>query len=169
MIDSDGLYFGWSRAGTVPAFLEDGADIVAMYPLALITCVDSDHSPLSMALLTDELATTGVDWRTHGTSILLNCADLPALADALFNGFDAVWFLQQEPAVLLPPPINATSDRPVPDRLPLGTDGVQELVRWMNAQHCTLGIGDGVGLNYFTTDPDLAGDIERLYHAWSGL
>jgi hypothetical protein len=70
-----------------------------------------------------------------------------------FGGFDEVWLLGGAPIAMRPPDLILTSDRPIS-----GLDAAS-LERWLQVSGARVGLGDGIGLNYATSSPDLAATL----------
>lgn len=133
---------GWINT-TIHDFLVDG-DFLPAY--ALITCVDSS---LDVEVLTKTNASLrefseGGKLRFIGKGMLLPTRQLMAVErkNRLFFGFDEVWFCSRPPAEAKPKKLVIVG----PDRIAPGLRG--SLATWMQANHCSLGLGDGVGLNF---------------------
>jgi len=74
------------------------------------------------------------------------------IRSGLFTGLDEVWLCTRVPRLPKPATIRITAD------VPLVAGGVSaELVDWMDANGCLVGLGDGDGVNYVTLRPDLLG------------
>jgi len=59
----------------------------------------------------------------------------------IFYGFDEVWFFSNRGAEPKPLDVNICG----PDRITSAS--LSKMVMWMQTNHCTLGLGDGVGMN----------------------
>jgi hypothetical protein len=75
----------------------------------------------------------------------------------IFPGFDELWILEREPAERPPKDGgNITSEMPITED---ADDNLLTMHAWMVAQGAVLGLGDGCGLNYLTTDWSVAAEV----------
>jgi hypothetical protein len=152
----DDLYVGWLET-SIGVLVREDPLLLALFPFVLITSVDST-TELADSRIGQAIVRRNHDCAFIGQGLLVPSVKLPAL-DAelgLFHGFDEVWALDDRPAVAKPSgssivgPLNLNEDDPSGD-----------VAEWMNATGCRLGLGDGFGLNYVTSDAGLAEQIER--------
>ena len=109
---------------------------------ALITCLDSDLEPASLASKSPAFQQLR-DREPIGKGLLVPTAKL---IDAhrqkhIFFGFDEVWFFPKKPVE--PKPTTAWLVGPAK----LNQHTLNKLGKWMAAQNCSLALGDGNGLN----------------------
>ncbi|HEV7280604.1 MAG TPA: hypothetical protein VGN57_10400 [Pirellulaceae bacterium] len=108
---------------------------------ALVTCLDSDPRPSNLLRRSPELLAIAKSCRQVGNGFSVPTSLLIERRETLFHGFDEVWFGRSE--FVVPPPRQATIVGP--DRVDAGAIGA--LGAWMSKSDCSLGLGDGVGLN----------------------
>jgi hypothetical protein len=132
--------------------------IVQNFSLSLITSIDSE-TELATSKIGSRIIQRRSECRFFGKGIIIPCGLLADLNNELklFHGFDEAWFFDSEPVaprpndVSLVAPLNLKED-PLP---PVVT-------HWMHHSHCRLGVGDGIGMNYVTSDGELASQFESL-------
>ena len=124
----------------------------------LVTSLDSAID-ISESSIGREIAEQYPECTFLGNGLVVPWEALPAIAEQfnLFNGFDEIWCFEHMPEVAKPldfcivAPLDLSSE-PAP---PL-------LSAWMERSGCVLGLGDGVGLNYVTGDPEIPAALVRL-------
>lgn len=111
---------------------------------SLITCLDSDPDPASLRTKSRHLRTVASNTRVLATGLLLP-TKLLLEADShsqIFFGFDEAWFFPSDE--IAPKPDSARLVGPSRiDRL-----SFNKLCKWMSRNSCSLGLGDGEGLNF---------------------
>ena len=154
----DGILFGWVDSSIR---LLAATDIFSQFPSVLITSIDSSRNVASLAVgyrIVEQYKGAAL----LGQHLLVRGADVGTMANALnlFNGFDELWCFAMPPTVVKPDAVTLVAP------LNLDADGLPSTVAaWMKSSHCLLGLGDGVGLNYATTERSLADSIEGLAHS----
>jgi hypothetical protein len=156
-----GLSTAKIRAGWLPdfrlgEFVQEHPSIFAQLPYVLLSSVDSDLNVSAMpwakalfekqpgwAASSDPLVTSG-DWLVR---LLLN-------GELSLNGFDELWICSKLPVPRRPEEAYIVAPRQLNEEIPTAT------IRWMESSGCVLGLGDGYGLNFITTDMDLARRLE---------
>lgn len=133
---------GWINT-TIHDFLADG-DFLPAY--ALVTCLDSSFDMEAVAktnAMLNELEERR-KVRFVGAGMLVRTRVLLAAerGQRLFFGFDEVWFCSRPPLTAKPKKLVIVG----PDKIAPELFG--KLAAWMQANHCVLGLGDGVGLNF---------------------
>jgi len=111
---------------------------------ALITCVDSNPDPASLLETSPALKSLATEARPLGRGLLVPTRRLLEIeaGDQIFFGFDEVWFFPG--SVVEPKPESVCLVGPArPDQRALDRIG-----GWMSANDCSLGFGDGEGLNF---------------------
>ncbi len=110
---------------------------------ALITCLDSDPNPKSLRARSRELA---VDLKA--AKAIKNGLLLPAkllrdanFRDRVFFGFDEVWFFPSDKIEPKPASANLVGPRRIDQKK------LDDLGKWMVDNGCSMGLGDGDGLN----------------------
>jgi hypothetical protein len=113
---------------------------------ALITCLDSNLDPCSLLDKSPELRRLAGQARPLGNGLVVPTRLLLGLdtRSQLFFGFDEVWLFPTEQLQAKPDSACLVG----PDRL----DQVKldKVGAWMSRNACTLGLGDGAGLNFIT-------------------
>jgi len=134
---------GWYDS-SIDEFLEEIRWAFTSMKFALITCLDSDQHPASLVKRSPFLRSVEDELTTLGQGLLLPARLLLAnqAYKELFFGFDEIWFFPEE--ISEPKPGSAWLVGPAKiDQSEL--DAVGE---WMMRNSCSLGLGDGCGLNY---------------------
>jgi hypothetical protein len=158
------VVYGWCPNLNI-THLDHLIDRMAGYcPLALITCIDSSRNPGELVPALETMTKAQISWQIHGLGIVVPTRSLTIVANLLLNGFDEIWLLRSNPATDSSPPMPVTSEIPLPEKKGIDGDRFHELVLWFDMNNCVLGLGDGYGLNYMTTDPHTAESIESLDH-----
>jgi hypothetical protein len=123
----------------------------------LVTTIDSENNLSDLRSLKQLRNVLNFD--LLGDSIVLEIEHFYELIDEhnLLNGFDEVWFFPEKPSERLPSGIWITAPLDIYEELP------NTLPEWMLLSRCLLGLGDGIGLNYVTTDYDLALVIDQQF------
>ena len=135
---------GWisSNVGQFLAQFE-GAPPESMH-WALLTCLDSNTNPAALAQSDHPIGAVLGQGQQLGKGLVFTTKKLLRLEQEtpLFFGFDEIWFFHH-------PPIE-----PKPDTWwivgPQAIDAarVAEVEDWMTSTSCSLGLGDGTGLNF---------------------
>jgi hypothetical protein len=142
MVYHNGYVAGWLNSsiaeflGVLPRSSESAA-------YALITCLDSNTNPAAIldgnAELRAEL--NGVATLKNGLILPSRLLHKASLRSRLFFGFDEIWFFST--AEIEPKPQSASIVGP--NRI--NQETLDELGHWMDANGCSLALGDGAGLN----------------------
>jgi hypothetical protein len=142
---------GWLDS-SIPDFLELLPEAPPGMGFALVTCLDSNLNPASLVRRSPELRSLAGKARRVGKAILLP-SDLLLEANAkatIFHGFDEVWFFPSDDIDPKPDVAWLVGPRRV-DRPKL-----RALGPWLSKHNCTLGLGDGEGLNVIVKGGDVA-------------
>lgn len=134
------------------------AGLLGEFSHVLVTSIDSS-TDLRHGLLRDKLAGVDQHCASLDFGVIISGLGLAKCAQefALLNGFDEVWCFREKPHVAMPQGVSIVA----PFRA--GTDLIaSDLLLWMEATSCVLGMGDGVGLNVLTVDRGVADCIRRL-------
>jgi len=142
---------GWLDS-SISDFLELLPDAPPGMVFALVTCLDSNLNPASLLRKSPALRPVAREARRVGHAILLRTEVLLEVnsRSSLFHGFDEVWFFPGDD--IGPKPDTAwlvgpyRSDRPK----------LRALGPWMGKNNCSLGLGDGEGLNVVVKEGDMA-------------
>jgi len=111
---------------------------------ALITCVDSNLVPGSLLDKSPELKALEKHAQPLNGGLLLPTRILLEVQKQkqLFFGFDEVWFFPD--SAIEPKPSSAWLVGPAR----IDQAKLNKLAQWMSANSCSLGLGDGEGLNF---------------------
>lgn len=127
--------------------------------------IDSTPTPdcTDLIPLLDEL---GVRHWPLGAGRAFEQSTLRVLIDrGYFAGFDEIWLFREAPGSLTALPPRFTSD--VGSLLPEPRIELEEIVRaaglhqWMEVNGSVAGLGDGIGLNFATSDPTLSARLRN--------
>lgn len=126
----------------------------------LLATLDSDADLVAMTTIRSLMERHPGCWFL-GTGLVLSGRVLVQVANdfAIFDGFDEIWRFAAEPRIAKPASVSLLSPQD------LETEDVRDLLGWMTDYGCTLGLGDGVGLNYAVRAdamPDAAKRLSRL-------
>ena len=135
------------------------ADVIGRYPglfdsfpWVLITSLDSlrDLEKDSM------VQGIGLPHRFLGGGLIVDGKSLRQLQlmNGMFSGFDELWCYKGDVAIPKPREIRLVGPLEIKTNIPDSVRG------WMQQSHCVLGMGDGVGLNYVTSDLGIAKLLE---------
>jgi hypothetical protein len=142
MVHYNGYVAGWLNSsieeflGVLPRNSESTA-------YALITCLDSDPAPASLIKRNPHLeaAMNGVATLKKGLLLPSKTLLKASLRSRLFVGFDEIWFFPTPEIEPKPEAISIVG----PNRVDQQT--LEALGHWMDANGCSLALGDGGGLN----------------------
>jgi hypothetical protein len=134
------------------------ADFLSQFQVVLITSVDSTtnlvESVIGKRILASDAACT-----FFGSGIIVPGKIISRIAEALdlLNGFDELWCFDRLPQTPIPGDMSLVSP------LNIETETVPpDLQSWMAATDCHLGLGDGMGMNFATPQPETARQIEHF-------
>ncbi|WP_074304455.1 hypothetical protein [Singulisphaera sp. GP187] len=119
-----------------------------------ISCLDSLNDFRGNSIIDSILAASGVPYYLFGKGVVA-CLPIPRdTVDKLFFGFDEAWFFGSKPPSIKPCDIYIVEPCPI-DHLESSL-----VCDWMQQSGCILGLGDGLELNYVTTDAMIAHFME---------
>ena len=153
---NDLVLWGWNPDLDIPSALRIvPADLRPTH--ALVTVVDSSANVRGISSVGPLLEEMNAAHEYVGDALAITVSVLLRLSHDynFFHGFDEVWLCNAVPAVGKPAELRLTSDVQLGAELPVGA------AEWMQASGCIAGLGDGVGLNYVTSD-------EWLVSRWRG-
>ncbi|HEX5443972.1 MAG TPA: hypothetical protein VFW87_09100 [Pirellulales bacterium] len=133
---------GWFDS-SIHDFLSDLPPQAAGTRYALITCLDSNRAPASLRANSPELQPLKDQTREFGSGLLVP-TELLLEANStqqIFFGFDELWLFPSEPSESKPDSAWLVG----PARI--GQSTLDQLSVWMSKNGCSLGLGDGEGLN----------------------
>lgn len=151
------MYSGWME-DRICDLAKTNWPIFRTLPWCLLTCIDSSHEVRSR-IQAGRIAGWEGDCSFLGEALVVGEGKILELARAYkcFNGFDEIWLYENRPTMekpkgisLIPPPIDLTAVAPS-----------RELLEWVEASGCVLGLGDGIGMNYITPSKDIAESLTR--------
>lgn len=129
---------------------------------ALITCLDSCFALAPIADANPQLQELKRRGKLQviGDSISLATRDLLAIQRQrrLFFGFDELWFGSHVAKSPKPADLVITGPERITDAM------LSALAGWMESSHCSIGLGDGVGMNFCAK---LTGATRRLVDAFA--
>jgi hypothetical protein len=134
---------GWIDT-SIHDFLSEIEEPSSSMAYALITCLDSSFNVASLANENRKLQALKNQGKRVGQGVLLTTRRLLAVErqERLFFGFDEVWFFSH--AEVAPKPKNVVITGPSKLTLPLP----EQMRAWMHRNGCSLGLGDGTGMNF---------------------
>ena len=146
MITGSDFTTGWIDSA-IPTVLAGASEALNGYNFMLVTTIDSTdmrQTTTGRGLARREQRCTFLE---DGLVVLKPLMTDESLWRQLFNGFDEVWLFEEPPMLARPQGLSIVGPR----RLDAGAvpPGLQE---WMRTAGCGVGLGDGDGLNYATSD-----------------
>jgi hypothetical protein len=159
MLRTEELCVGWMDS-SVHHFLESIDPPPANMKYALITCLDSSFDVASMLATSAALQPLKRQAEVVGPSVLVSTRRLLSAErkEQIFHGFDEVWFFPSAEVKPKPKQVSLVGPSRLPQELP------KALVRWMEEHGCSLGLGDGAGLNFVAR---LQGVAKFLVSEWA--
>lgn len=143
MASHDDYITGWIDT-SIHDFLSDIKDPTSSMAYALITCLDSDFNVHSLVEESKHLKGLRGKLSVVGQGILVTTRQLLAAdkCDRLFFGFDEVWFFPNADVKPKPSALVITGPEPI------SSDETDRYGEWLRLNNCSLGLGDGTGLNF---------------------
>ncbi len=150
---------GWIDS-SIHAFLEDIETPPASMQYALITCLDSSFDLPPLVRSSSALQHLRPKIQFVGKGLMIKTAQLLSSErqHRLFFGFDELWFFAKPVFDPKPKDICITGPATLPEQVP------EKLTRWMVRNKCSLGLGDGTGLNFVAK---LQGIAKHLVQHWA--
>jgi hypothetical protein len=145
---------GW-RDTTIHDFLQEIHQPARSMAYALITCLDSTFDMEVLLEQSKHMAKLAGRPKFVGRGLLVSTRQLLACEshDRLFFGFDEVWFFSKSSVTPKPEGLVIVG----PERI--DPKDIEKHGDWMRSNNCTLGFGDGIGLNYCLRVRGIAKDI----------
>lgn len=155
---------GWIDT-TIHDFLIDLDGPTSSLGYALITCLDSDCNIPSLMQTSKHLRKLKGKVQLVGQGLLLTTRQLLTAErhNRLFFGFDEVWFFPTSDIAPKPASFVITG----PD--PITSPEVARFDEWLHSNHCSLGIGDGVGMNFCLRVRGMARYIVEAFNGTNSL
>ena len=136
---------GWINK-SINEFLSEDDELYHSNSYALITCLDSNPDVSSVFRLFEDKKSLPllVPNLPVGRGVLVPTRRLIAANQSrrIFFGFDEIWFFPGKK--ITPKPDDLTITRPGP----IDPLEIEHHAAWMNSNGCSLGLGDGEGMNY---------------------
>lgn len=140
----------------IPTVLFNHRKLFMRFSYIVISSLDSYTNVSGMKDVVYGLSVIGCKVQERGTALQVEMS-IQAVDFIIktFTGFDEVWFFLEMPNIFRQPP-SITSDRSLTDITdPFVMDTLSILPEWMRTSGCTIGFGDGAGLNYVSSDPSV--------------
>ena len=134
---------GWINT-TIHDFLEEIDDPSSSMRYALITSLDSNPDVSSLFTKSQHLTDLREKYQVVGTGALLTTRHLLAAQRQrrFFFGFDEVWFFPHSDISIKPEGFVITGP------CSIDSEQIERYSEWLASNKCSLGLGDGVGMNY---------------------
>lgn len=147
---------GWIET-SIHDFLAEIAEPPSGMAYALITCLDSNFDGAFLLKESKHLEGLRDKCELIGSGILTTTQQLLAAdrREQIFFGFDEVWFFPH--ADIRPKPTELIITCPAQ----IGADHLNDLIEWMQSNDCSLGLGDGMGMNFCLKARGMAKNIVR--------
>lgn len=165
------LWIGWyetEHGSEIENLVRFGLSVISRFPYALITRIDSTNRlslemPSIFKILKQDHT---LEIHPHGDSLLLPIASFIKLTTTFefFKGFDEVWFLNSRPSDSLPQSIEFNPQKWAWE-MNTGTDlssTISKLEHWMLDSNAVLGVADGTGLGFATSDEAVSQAMNTL-------
>lgn len=136
-------------------------DFIAKFPElfegfahVLITSLDSTRQLQEDGMIKD----CGVPHRFLNGGVVFEGKAIKYLhkMEEMFSGFDELWCFRTKVVTPLPSGVELVSP------FEITTEITEAVKHWMRESKCILGLGDGTGLNYVTTDEKVAIALESM-------
>jgi hypothetical protein len=153
--ETDGITIGWVNS-SISEVIREG--LMSRFQWALVMSIDSERM-LAESRIANRIKTVDPSCSFLGDGVVVSCDKLLHLVHELdlFTGFDEIWCFDVTPREPRPRGLGLTAPLNVEE------DGVPtQLGSWMRTSECRLGLGDGIGLNFVTPDPEIAVKFARL-------
>ena len=145
---------GWLDT-SIHDFLAHPGSQPARAAYALITCLDSGRDPAVVFKQSAPLQALLSGAQSLGNGLLIPSRLLtePQVRDMLFFGFDEVWFFPSDTVRALP------RDASIVGPYRIDQSSLDLIGPWMSENECSLGLGDGAGLNLVVKAHGLAKQV----------
>jgi hypothetical protein len=143
---------------SIGLLIEDLPELLIHYQYVLISCIDSSRNLRTLKSLAQ--AINGLtDLQFVNGALLMKINDFLKIANTynLFNGFDEIWLFSSSPLNNLPHEIWITGPLDISKEIP------NDLIQWMMNSGCGLGLGDGIGLNFISSDTTIVNILDTKY------
>jgi hypothetical protein len=145
IVQYNGYVAGWLDS-SVENFLAQLPRDCENATYALITCLDSNTEPASLLKKNSHrrVAMPGANALGKGLLLPSKLLNSGGIRSYLFGGFDEIWFFPTNEIAPIPKSASIVG----PNRI--DQDQLEKLADWMDANGCSLALGDGAGLNIIT-------------------
>lgn len=149
---------GWIDT-TIHDFLSEIDEVPSNMTYVLVTCLDSSFDIASLLSESRRLRGLREQCKPVGDGALLTTRRLLAAErlQRIFFGFDELWFLPDPQVDPKPPDLVITG----PHRI--DAQHLARLTEWMRANCCSLGLGDGTGMNFCARLRGVARNLVRAF------
>jgi hypothetical protein len=166
MLYVNGCYFGWkltSTAANIGWVAGELPNLLCRFPFALITSNDSNRNDWLHSAYLAYLATTSnslARYQFTADGVLVSGSTVCEMLKSrdFFSGFDEIWLSNERITETLPKDALLTSEAPITADNTLKRRTA--IAEWIARSKCLLGIADGHGVNYATTDEQIAQLLE---------
>ncbi len=162
---------GWVEGFSIRGVCIYMPALIARFPFALITSIDSNRHEKARAIM-EKVLEKRKGQHQHmavNNGMLVSGADILALSTAdrtVFTGFDEVWLSYEKPFDSLSLSVFITSEYAFTDESTISgltdEDWSSAAVEWMTESNFVLGLGDGIGLNYVTSSESVAQALDTI-------
>ena len=152
----NGLHCGWISLSIVEV-LKMSPSLIGDDMLIQITSLDSQTNVAKLYNYISNFGANATEYYFSESSLLLTGKTIKQLNDNydFFVGFDELWCFSEKP--IFPKP----NDDWLTGPFNISEDTISsQLIEWFCKSKCVLGMGDGIGLNYITSDVEIALTIE---------
>lgn len=132
---------GWLDC-SISDFLKQFPRTFETLKYALITSLDSDETPGRLLGKSPELKPIAKEAKQLGDGFIVPTSLILRSDAAIFFGFDEVWFFPDDKIAAKPKSARVVG----PNRL--DQSSLNEFGSWLDANGCSLALGDGDGLNF---------------------
>jgi len=136
---------------SVSDFVDNITNWEEFFNYILVVTIDSSHVLTELPAIQKGIE-KGFDITSFDSKIILTNETIRKMNKefSLFNGFDEIYCFPERPKALSPRKAFLTGPIKIENKIP------DDLEQWMLNNNCLLGLGDGIGLNYITTEKAIA-------------
>jgi hypothetical protein len=157
MDSKQGVFFDFIEDANITTVMDYLLSKIDISKPVLIKTLDSINNIKSCSNLIQVIHQYDIPIKYVNQSLLVDGKSLIKITNHydLFTGFDELWFLNSAGEIDLFNGVSIVTPPSFLDVLPT------DLIIWMKKADCYLGLGDGCGLNYITTEKTVASLIEN--------
>jgi hypothetical protein len=148
------MLYNWIDS-SIREVIEELPEIVRRFGYVLITSIDSQNDLRSLVNYHSNIF-KDIHHEYLKEGVVLEGESILKLSESkiFFTGFDEIWCFYSKPQMY-------------PNQCLVGPSNITECVSvehetWMNAAGCILGMGDGTGLNYITTEESISHKLNSM-------